>query len=213
MIDPCRSLPAVDPAARGTGATTTGSRRPAAFLDRDGTLIVEQNYLADPAGVDLLPGTVAALRALRDAGYILIVVTNQSGIARGLIEPEQYAAVRRRLDELLAEAGVYLDGVYHCPHHPDHTGSCECRKPGTALYRRAAAEHSLDLARSIYIGDRESDIRPALDLGGRGYLVQTGYGAGEAARVGSGVCVVADLAAAVREVLSERGVQGSENAS
>jgi histidinol-phosphate phosphatase family protein len=178
--------------------------RPAAFIDRDGTLIVERHYLADPGGVELVAGAAAALRVLRDAGYALIVVTNQSGLARGLIRPEEYLAVQHRLAELLAGEGVELDGVYHCPHHPDHTGPCECRKPGLGLYRRAAAEAGLDLARSVYIGDRESDVLPALALGGAAYLVRTGYGATEASRVGREVRVVADLAAAVEAFLDQR---------
>lgn len=172
--------------------------RPAAFLDRDGTLIVERHYLADPDGVELLPGTGAALRALRGAGYALIVVTNQSGIARGLITPAAYAAVEARVAELLALEGVALDGVYHCPHHPEHGGPCECRKPGLELYRRAASEHRLAFEGSLFVGDRPSDVSPALALGGSGYLVRTGYGAGEAGRVPPGIRVVADLEASVR---------------
>lgn len=171
--------------------------RPAAFLDRDGTLILERHYLADPDGVELIPGATAALAALREAGYALVVVTNQSGIARGLITPEEYEAVHTRLAELLAAEGVHLDAVYHCPHHPEHSGPCDCRKPGLALYRRAAEEHGLDLARSIYVGDKVSDVLPALALGGAGYLVRTGYGEGEAGRAPEGVRVVGDLGGVV----------------
>lgn len=185
------------------GAPGGEARRRAAFLDRDGTLIVEKHYLADPAGVELIAGAGAALRELRDAGYALIVVTNQSGLARGLIRPEEYAAVERRVAELLAAEGVTLDGVYHCPHHPEITGPCECRKPGLGLYRRAAAEHGVDLATSFYVGDRESDVLPALALGGTGYLVQTGYGAEVGERVPTGVRIARDLEAAVRDHLRE----------
>lgn len=186
-----------------------GVKRRAAFLDRDGTLIMERHYLADPAGVELIAGVGEALRELRRAGYALIVVTNQSGLARGLIRPEEYAAVERRVAALLAAEGVRLDGVYHCPHHPDHTGACECRKPGLGLYRRAAAEHELELAGSLFVGDRESDVLPALALGGTGYLVRTGYGAELGERVPEGVRVASDLAAAVREHQGgEGGVSG-----
>lgn len=175
-----------------------GVRRRAAFLDRDGTLIMERHYLADPAGVELIAGVGNALRELRRAGYALIVVTNQSGLARGLIRPEEYAAVELRVAELLAGEGVDLDGVYHCPHHPDHTGTCDCRKPGLGLYRRAAAEHGVELAGSLYVGDRESDVLPALALGGTGYLVRTGYGTEVGEQVPAGVRVASNLAAAVR---------------
>lgn len=145
--------------------------RRALFCDRDGTLIHDAHYLRDPAQVRLLDGTVAMLRAFRDAGWALVVVTNQAGIARGLITPAEYEAVRARLDALLAAEGVALDGSYHCPHHPDVTGPCDCRKPGTALYEAAAADLGLDLGRSVWIGDRWHDVAPARAFGGRGLLV------------------------------------------
>lgn len=182
--------------------------RPAAFVDRDGTIIQERHYLADPAGVELIDGAAQALRALAEAGYALVVVTNQSGIARGRIRPEQYEAVRERVGEILAAEGVTLDGVYHCPHHPEITGPCECRKPGLALYERAARELGLDLARSIYIGDKVSDVAPAMKLGGHGYLVLTGHGAEESARVPPGTFVAADLRDAVSRVLGRAGGSG-----
>lgn len=177
------------------------TRRGAAFLDRDGTLIVERHYLADPDGVELIPGVIPALRALRARGHALIVVTNQSGIARGLISPAEYEAVQRRLAELLLEEGVTLDGVYHCPHHPDYTGPCACRKPGVALFEKAAREHGLELAGSLYVGDRVRDTLPAVALGGKGYLVCTGHGREEVGLVPDGVEVVSDLGAAVEAYL------------
>lgn len=145
--------------------------RPAAFLDRDGTLIHDAHYLRDPALVRLLPNIAAPLARLRRAGYALVVITNQSGIARGLLTEQDYAAVRDRLDALLAEEGVTLDGSYHCPHEPARSGPCECRKPGTLLHRRAASDLALDVNRSLFIGDRFRDVAPALALGGRGILV------------------------------------------
>lgn len=177
------------------------SRAPAAFLDRDGTLIEERSYLADPAGVRLLPGVVDGLRALRDAGHRLIVVTNQSGIARGLISEAQYERVRGRLDALLALNGITLDGVYHCPHHPAITGPCDCRKPGVALYRQAVADHAIDLSASAFVGDKPGDVEPASVLGGRGVLVRTGYGATSADAVAPDVQVVDDFAGAVAAIL------------
>lgn len=167
--------------------------RPAAFLDRDGTLIEEREYLADPAAVALLPGAVAGLRALRDRGYALVVVTNQSGIARGLFTEAEFLRVQARVEVLLAAEGVRLDGVYFCPHHPEHGGPCECRKPGLGLYRRAAGELGLDLGGSLFVGDRGTDVEPARALGGRGVLVRTGYGTAEAARLDGAFSVVDDL--------------------
>jgi len=148
-------------------------RRPAAFLDRDGTIILDAEYVGDPARVRLLPGAAAALARLNASGVPVIVVTNQSGIARGLLTADDYARVADRVDELLAAEGARIDASYLCPHHPEFTGPCDCRKPGTLLYRRAAEEHDLDLVRSVYIGDRWRDVVPALDLGGRGILVPT----------------------------------------
>lgn len=145
--------------------------RPAAFLDRDGTLIRDAHYLRDPALVELLPGVPAALTRLAAAGYVLVVVTNQSGIARGLVSESDYQAVRERLDALLAAEGVVLDASYHCPHHPEFSGPCDCRKPGTGMHRAAAVDLGLDLGRSVYLGDRWRDVAPALALGGQGVLI------------------------------------------
>lgn len=147
------------------------ARRPAAFLDRDGTLIHDAHYLRDPALVQLIDGVPRALQQLAAAGYALIVVTNQSGIARGLLTEADYAAVRARLDGLLAAHGVTLTDSLHCPHEPSVSGPCECRKPGTLLYRRAAEAHAIDFARSVFIGDRWRDVAPTQTLGGRGFLV------------------------------------------
>lgn len=127
-----------------------------AFLDRDGTIIVDGGYLADPAGVQLLPGAVDALRLLRDRGFSLVVISNQSGLARGLIRPDQHDAVNRRFVEVLAEQAIALDAVYYCPHGP--SDGCECRKPLPGMLFRAAREHEIDLARSFMIGDKASDV-------------------------------------------------------
>ena len=167
------------------------SARPAVFLDRDGTIIEDTGYIADPDTVRLLPGAATAIGRLNRAGLPAIVVTNQSGIARGLLDESAYQAVARRLETLLATGGARLDADYHCPHHPDFTGTCECRKPGPLLYRRAAADHGLDLARSWWVGDRERDVVPAERFGGRGVLI------------GQPPAVVRDLSAAVDIILDE----------
>jgi D-glycero-D-manno-heptose 1,7-bisphosphate phosphatase len=167
--------------------------RRAVFLDRDGTLIEEAHYLSDPAAVRLLPGAAEALARLREAGYALVLVTNQSGIARGLYTEEEYHRVAARLGGLLREAGVPLDAAYYCPHHPEHGAPCACRKPSTGMYEAAAAELGLDPAASWYVGDKESDILPAATLGGQGVLVRTGHGRDEERRAPRGVVVVDDL--------------------
>ena len=146
--------------------------RPAAFLDRDGTIIEDVAYLARPDDLRLLPGAADAVRRLNDAGLAVVVVTNQSAIARGLLDEATYERVRARLDEMLAEAaGARLDATYHCPHHPDFDVACACRKPGTALYERAARDLALDPARSLFVGDRLRDVLPARAFGGRGILI------------------------------------------
>ena len=173
----------------------------AVFLDRDGTLIEDVSYLSDPAKVRLLPGAGAAVRRLNQAGLLAIVATNQSGIARGLVSPEQYLATERRLDELLAEHGAALDAHYHCPHLPEIDGPCRCRKPGPLLYERAAERFGIDLAESWWVGDRLRDVEPARSFGGRGILVASG----PAIPVGGEPLEfprVPDLAAAVTAVLA-----------
>lgn len=146
-------------------------KRPAVFLDRDGTIIRDTEYVADPAHVELIPGAADAIASLNAAGIPVVVVTNQSGIARGMLTTSDYERVQRRLDELLAQHGARIDASYMCPHHPDFTGPCECRKPGTKLYRDAADALGLDLARSWYVGDRLRDVQPAEVLRGTGVLI------------------------------------------
>jgi histidinol-phosphate phosphatase family protein len=172
----------------------TRAARPAVFLDRDGTIIEDPGYLGDPERLRLLPGVAQAIGRLNRAGIPVVVVTNQSGIARGLLDEAAYQATRARLDRVLAGEGARLDGHYHCPHHPDITGPCDCRKPGLLLYRRAARELSLDLEASWWIGDRSRDVEPATALGGRGILVG---GARE-----PGFAAAADLAEAVNRILT-----------
>jgi D-glycero-D-manno-heptose 1,7-bisphosphate phosphatase len=151
--------------------------RPAVFLDRDGTIIEDAGYLGDPDRIRLLPGAAEAIGRLNRAGMPAIVVTNQSGIARGLIDEAAYQDTRDRLDRLLAEERVRLDAHYHCPHHPEFTGPCECRKPGLLLYRRAAEDLGIDLRASWWIGDQPRDVEPATALGGRGILLGQPAGA------------------------------------
>ena len=147
------------------------SRRRAVFLDRDGTIIEDTGYLRHPAQVRLLPGAAPAIRRLNEAGWLTVVVTNQSGIARGLLSEEDYRRTERRLDELLASSGARLDAHYFCPHLPEVSGPCECRKPGPMLYRQAAERFDLDLSGSWWVGDRARDVLPAASFGGRGVVL------------------------------------------
>jgi len=148
----------------------SNSRR-AAFLDRDGTLIEDATFLADADRVRLVPGAVEAVRVLNDHGVLVIVITNQSGIARGLLSEAQYASTRDRLDALIQEGGARIDATFHCPHFPPVSGPCECRKPGTLLFRQAAERFGIDLPASLFVGDRDRDIAPGVAFGGFARLV------------------------------------------
>ena len=148
-----------------------GDRR-AVFLDRDGTLMEEVNYCNDPKTVRVFPGTLEALQSLREAGWITIVVTNQSGLSKGKITPEQYAAVNA---EFLRQLPGGIDAVYFCADHPD--SPTPRRKPGSGMLEEAARNHGIDLTRSWMIGDKEIDVECGRRAGCRTILVRTGYGA------------------------------------
>lgn len=146
----------------------------AVLLDRDGTLIVDRTYLSDPAGVEFLPGAIAGLRRLQHAGIRRVIVSNQSGIGRGLLSHSQVAAVHDRLRALLVDEGLTLDGIYYCPHAPGE--GCICRKPGTGLAKEAAVRLGFDLTRTLVVGDTDADLGLADRLGVTGILVLTGSG-------------------------------------
>ena len=176
------------------------SGRRAAFLDRDGTIIEDVSYIARPEDARLRPGAAEAIRTLNERGIAVVVITNQSGIARGLLTDADYQAVRARVDELLAADGARIDASYYCAHHPDVTGACECRKPGTLLFDRAIADLALDGSASMFAGDRLRDIIPARRYGGAEFLVQAPSTPDDelvAAR-GSGAQIVDSLLDAVR---------------
>jgi D,D-heptose 1,7-bisphosphate phosphatase len=142
----------------------------AVFLDKDGTLVEDVPYNVDPAKVRLTPGATEGLRLLHQNGYRILVISNQSGVARGYFAEEALAAVEGRLRELLAEAGVPLDGFYYCPHYPQGVVAafaidCECRKPRPGLILRAAHEHGIDLTQSWFIGDSLKDVEAGLAAG------------------------------------------------
>lgn len=185
-------------------------RAGAAFLDRDGVINVEHGYVHTWAAFEFLPGVVDAMRRLHAAGWPLVVVTNQSGIARGYYTEAQYEALTERLRAHLAAEGVPLAGVYHCPHHPGgsvaaYAVDCDCRKPRPGLLRRAAAELGLSLADSLMVGDKGSDAEAARAAGvGRVLLVESGHvlPAADAAKADA---VYADLADAVDHVLAGAG--------
>jgi heptosyltransferase II len=186
---------------------------PAAFLDRDGTIIEDLGYLGDPEQIHFIPGAIAAMRALRAAGYRLVLVTNQAGVARGLISEEDVRRVNDRLRQLLEEAGVPLDAIYYCPHHaeigpPEYRMVCDCRKPGPGMVERARRDLGVNPARSVIVGDHGSDAGVARHFPGmRAIMVLTGHGAGQYEKVEKGELpmpdhVAADLASAVAWLLA-----------
>ncbi len=185
------------------------TKRRAVFMDRDGTLIEERHYLGDPAGVALFAWTLPALRRLRELDLALVLVSNQSGIARGRFGEPELAAVQARLAALLAAAGLGLDGAYYCPHHPQgsvaaYRQDCDCRKPKPGLLRRAARDLDLELAGSWMIGDKAEDIALATAAGLKPVLVLSGQGmATQAAGGGAGAQVCGDLLAAATHIAEE----------
>lgn len=142
----------------------------AVFLDRDGTLIVDANYAKEPDQVHLMPGVVVVLAKLKEQGFRLVVISNQSGIARGYVTMEQAEAVHQRMVDVLAEQGIELDATYYCPHGPDE--GCLCRKPRPGMIREATARFSIDLTRSFMVGDRPSDIQVGRNAGCRTILLR-----------------------------------------
>lgn len=147
--------------------------RPAVFLDRDGTLVRDPGFLRTPDQVELLPGAAGALHRLGEAGFALVVVTNQSGVARGFLDEPALERIHERLRTLLAAEGARVDGVFYCPHHPTegkppYRTACECRKPAPGLLLRAAKDLGLDLERSYGMGDRDRDVEAAVAAGARG---------------------------------------------
>lgn len=173
------------------------SGKRAVFFDRDGTLMEEAHYCADPALVRILPGVPAALRRLKDAGFLTFVITNQSGIGRGLIAEAQYRAVETEMLRQAGGAGM-IDGIYFCADAPE-TASAR-RKPEPGMVLEAAAEHGVDLTRSFFIGDKAADIECGRRAGTRTILVRTGYGASQDCDADF---IAADAAAAVDWLLRE----------
>jgi D-glycero-D-manno-heptose 1,7-bisphosphate phosphatase len=145
------------------------------LLDRDGTVIVERNYLSDPDQVELIPGVVDGLRHLSRMGLGLLIVTNQSGIGRGYFDEARLAEIHERMWRMLADRGVALDGIYVCPHTPED--GCACRKPETGMITQAAAQHGFEPAEAFVVGDKASDIELGRRVGACTFLVRTGYGA------------------------------------
>ena len=191
----------------------SGKGQPAVFLDRDGTLCVEKGHLRTPEELELLPGVGSTLRAPRQAGFRLVVLTNQPVIARGEATEREVAAIHRRLAWEIGKEGAYLDAIYVCPHHSDHgfpgervelKTHCECRKPGTKLFEQACQDLEIDAAKSWMIGDQSRDIEMARRAGLRSVLVQTGMAGRDGQFPASPDHVADDITAAAAVILQSR---------
>ena len=187
--------------------------RPAVFLDRDGTINEQMGYINHISRFHLLPGVGEAIRILNEHYLPVVVVTNQSGLARGYFPESLLDEVHQEMTGMLAFEGAHIDGLYVCPHHPEAKEKrfrvdCKCRKPKTGLLEQAAADLHLDLKRSFVVGDRWSDLRCGAAVGATTILVLTGYGRGDASYIGPGQVVqpdyiAEDLGAAVRWILCQ----------
>jgi D-glycero-D-manno-heptose 1,7-bisphosphate phosphatase len=157
-------------------------KEPAIFIDRDGTINEDIGYVSHPDELVIYPFAVEAIRLINEAGLKVVIITNQSGIARGFYTEATLDVIHEKLRQELAVEEAQIDAVYYCPHHPRIGGEqyrkiCDCRKPQTAMLERAAAEHDINLSESYVIGDKASDINLATNAGAKGVLVMTGYGA------------------------------------
>ena len=165
------------------------SGKPAVFLDRDGTINEQMGYINHTCRFQLLPGAANAIKKLNDAGIPVVVISNQSGLARGYFPEELLVAVHEKMNRQLAEVGAHVDGIYYCPHHPEakeerFRTACNCRKPKPGLVLQASEEMGLDPKRSYMVGDRWSDIKTAANCGATSILVRTGYGRGDEQYIG-----------------------------
>jgi D-glycero-D-manno-heptose 1,7-bisphosphate phosphatase len=173
---------------------------PAVFVDRDGVLIREVNYLRRPEQVRLIRGSAEAVTLLRNAGFKVVVITNQSGVGRGYFTLGDLARAHARLKAALRERGARVDGLYFCPHAPSE--GCRCRKPKPFMLKKAARELSLDLKRSYFVGDTTTDLATARAAGCAGVLVRTGKGGRDARYAAVPAAVARDLRAAARWILA-----------
>jgi D-glycero-D-manno-heptose 1,7-bisphosphate phosphatase len=185
----------------------------AIFLDRDGTINVEKGYLYKAEDFELLPNVIAALQRLQAAGYLLIIITNQSGIARGYYTEEDYGILNNWMLEKLRRNGVNIAAVYHCPHHPDakvprYRKDCDCRKPKLGMFKQAAADFNIDLSSSFAIGDKIRDCAICGASSCRGFLIAENEDPETIERVKAGkadnVAYAADLYDAAKKILSPR---------
>ena len=174
----------------------------AVFLDRDGTLNVDKGYVYRIEDWEWIPGAIDAIVALKKAGFLVIVVTNQAGIARNYYTEADVANLHAWVNGELEKYGVAIDGFYYCPHHPEHGGACGCRKPMPGMLYAAKQDFDIDFSRSWLVGDKAGDVQAGLAAGVKSILVLTGYGKEHRALLGEEIVCTADVAAACNFVIS-----------
>jgi len=180
----------------------------AVFLDRDGTINEEVGYLSRLEDLRIFPFSYEAIGLINRAGMRTVVITNQSGVARGFFDEKFLEIVHNRMNKLLGENNAYIDRFYYCPHHPNegegtYTRQCDCRKPKTGMFQKAAAELNIDLATSYMVGDNPKDIEAAHNAGVKGILVRTGYGKNIDV-LEKAVYVASDILDAVKWILKDQ---------
>jgi len=160
----------------------------AVFLDRDGTIVEDVGYLNHPKDIKFIPGSIEAIKALNKAGYKVVVITNQAGVARGLIREDLLQTIDKTIQKFILNGGAQIDGLYYCPHHPEHgvypyKRECDCRKPNPGMLKKAQKDLDLDLSKSFMVGDKATDIEAGKSAGTKTVLVTTGKGAKEKDRL------------------------------
>lgn len=148
----------------------------AIFLDRDGVINTEVNYLSNPKDFEFIEGSIEALKILKEKGYLLIIITNQAGIARGYFTENDHKKIHEKMINILKENNIILDDIFYCPHHPDFTGECECRKPKPGMVLKAKEKYNINLKKSFMVGDTLRDIETGYNAQSSTVLVLTGYG-------------------------------------
>jgi len=157
----------------------------AIFLDRDGVINKEVSYLSDPKDFEFIEGSIEALKILKQKGFLLIIITNQAGIARGFFTEESLTTIHHKMIEILKKNNIQLDDIYYCPHHPEFTGLCYCRKPNPGMILKAQQKYNIDLFNSYMVGDTLNDINTGLAAKCKTVLVLTGYGKEEFKKINS----------------------------
>jgi D-glycero-D-manno-heptose 1,7-bisphosphate phosphatase len=187
-------------------------KHPAVFLDRDGTINVEKNYLYRSEDLELLPGAAEGIALLCAAGFRVIVVSNQSGVGRGYYSEDDVRKLHQHLDQVLEHYGARIDAYYYCPHHPEqgigsYRNACSCRKPLPGMLLQAAADLDIDLNNSFMVGDKLADVHAGKAAGCMPFLVRTGYGATEECDLPLDVPVFDTLLAAAKAIVTQRSMQ------